>query len=349
MHHDITHAMSFAMATCVVSISLLAGSHVAAATEPEDSGYAFFFDNDLLALDSWTHVNDDRNYTMGLAFAVGGRRYASTWLGTPRNYIDQYLNNHDDNPKATLHAVIFGVTAFTPNDLEDPAPIPFDRPYAGLAFIANQKTSADGKSEVDATRSTLVLGILGLRVAKGVQRFLHNDLDISSQDPLGWRNQISDGGEMTALYTADRLRRVRSGASHDLTANLGYKAGYYTGLSAGLDLRLGRLGSKFYEHSPNPMANYNQMVKGRDLYGFLSYQATLVGYNVLLQGQFRDTPRTFSGSQVERLVHWIGTGLVYDAGWGRLTYSFNYRSQEFKGPEAREHYWGGLYFTHNYQ
>jgi hypothetical protein len=98
------------------------------------------------------------------------------------------------------------------------------------------------------------------------------------------------------------------------------------------------------------MANQNQnmMIRnsGRDNYGFLSYKATAVGYNVLLQGQFRDSAHTFSGDEIERLVHWAALGWTYEfSERSKLMYSFNVRSAEFKGPMAREHYWGGLYYT----
>jgi Uncharacterized protein conserved in bacteria (DUF2219) len=332
---------------CAFSLAALVGG--AQAQEKEDSGHAVFFDNDLLALDSLTRVNDDRNYTMGFAMAFGGKRFARQWLGGARAAIDDLLGQHDANSTATYHSVMLGVTAFTPNDLEERAPIFTDRPYGSLVFLGNQKLSVSGANGDRASRSMLVLGALGLHIAKGTQRFLHNQLGVSKQDPLGWHNQISNGGEITMLYSGEWLRRLTEPRQlYDLAGNVGYKVGYYTGLTAGLDLRLGRVMSEFYEHSPNPMANANLVMRAapkNDLYAFASYQAMLVGYNTLLQGQVRDSRHTFSGSQLERLVHWAALGFVYDTRWGKLTYSFNRRSTEFKGPDARAHYWGGIYFT----
>lgn len=344
-----------AVSAFVCAIGLMTGLSPcrASSEEPEDTGWAVLFDNDLLALDSWTRVNDDRNYTMGLAGSLGGKRFARSWLGGPRSVLDRALGTHETNPGLTRHAIVFGVTAFTPNDLEERQSIPLDRPYASLAFLANQKLGVDNADSDRASRSMLVLGLIGLDIAKGVQRFLHNKVGVSSQDPLGWHNQISNGGEVTGLYSAERLRKVASAPAYDFTGNLGYKVGYYTGLTAGLDFRIGRLTSEYYEHSPNPMGNFSQLIlkasNSNDLYAFVSYQATLVGYNALLQGQFRDSRHTFAGSQIERLVNWAALGFVWDASWGKLTYSFNYRSPEFKGPEAREHYWGGIYVTRNFQ
>lgn len=340
------------IAVCLCAMGLLgvSGPCHAVSLEDEDTGWSLLLDNDVLALDSWTHVNDDRNYTMGLAGSLGGRRFARRWLGSPRAALDRTLGSHETHPGLTRHAIVFGVTAFTPDELERREPIPFDRPYASLTFLANQKLSVNADDDDRARRSMLVLGMLGLDIAKSVQRFLHNKVGLSSQDPLGWHNQISDGGEPTALYSAEQLRKLASSPGRfDLTGNLGYKFGYYTGLTAGFDFRLGRVTSAYYEHPPNPMGNFSQLrvtsLAGNDLYAFLSYQATLVGYNALLQGQVRHSRQTFSGSQIERWVHWAAVGVVWDTGLGRLTYSFNYRSPEYKGPQSREHYWGGIYLN----
>lgn len=333
---------------CVVALLLLAG--VSKAEEENDSGWAVFFDNDVLALDSWTHVNDDRNYTMGLAVSLGGKRFARRWLGDARFAIDHVLGQHDANSKTTYHSIVFGVTAFTPNDLEERLPILTDRPYGSLAFLGNQKLSVSSANGDDASRSMFVLGLLGLNIAKGAQRFLHNKLHVSKQDPLGWHNQISNGGEITMLYSSERLRKLsEANPRYDLTGNAGYKVGHYTGLTAGLDFRVGRITSQFYEHSANPMANFSALLKSarpaNDFYAYASYQATLVGYNALLQGQFRESRHSFSGSQIERPVHWAALGVVYDTPRGKLTFSLNRRSAEFKGPDALRHYWGGVYFT----
>jgi hypothetical protein len=287
---------------------------------------------------------------MGLAMSFGGSRFARRWLGSVRSAVDDFLGQHDPKATTTYHSLMVGVTAFTPNDLEERAPILTDRPYGSLVFLGNQKLSVSSTSDDRASRSMFVLGALGLHIAKGTQRFLHNQLGVSSQDPLGWHNQISNGGEITALYSGERLRKLpESRQLYDLAGNVGYKVGYYTGLTVGLDLRVGRIASQFYEHSPNPMANANllalRVAPRNDLYAFASYQAMLVGYNALLQGQFRESRHTFSGSQLERLVHWAALGFVYDTPWGKLTYSLNGRSAEFKGPDARAHYWGGIYFT----
>ncbi len=45
-------------------------------------------------------------------------------------------------------------------------------------------------------QSSFTLGVLGTRIPERVQTLLHDALDLD--EPQGWRNQISDGGELTA-------------------------------------------------------------------------------------------------------------------------------------------------------
>lgn len=323
--------------------------------EADYTGWSFYLDQDVLTFDSWTDLNDDRNYTMGFGYARSGARYSRGWLASGRHTIDKLFELHDGaKPLENIHSVEFGITAFTPNVLEEKAPIPGDRPYAGLVFLSNSKLTA--YNDGHATKSRLVLGALGLPVTEAVQRYLHNEVGFSRHDPLGWDNQISDGGEPTALYAVERMGLVgKPGLQRkalELSYNVGANLGYYTDISLGADLRIGRIASPYYAHTANPLSVVNHgnctTCGGRDLFVFLSYRARVVGYNALLQGQFRDSEVEFSDSQIERVLHEAGAGFTWQIkrGW-QLTYALNYKSEEYKGPEERAHWFGGLYLSRN--
>ncbi len=316
-------------------------------------------ENDVLGLDNWLNKNDDRNYTMGVLLSTYGEGSRSGVTAKGLAVIDR-LWSLDKRPGqvCSYAQTDYGVSAFTPNDLEDPNPIFGDRPYASLMMISSFKTRV---FENRATRTKLAVGILGLDVAKAVQRFIHNDLRVSPQDPSGWGNQISDGGEPTALYVYETVRPltrsenklVPDGRPFEFSYKYGVNVGYYTNVYAGLAFRFGRFNTPYHAWEPNLTSTIDQVYLAtddgdgqRDFYGFVGYVARVVGYNVLLQGQFRDSNVTFRSSEIERLVHEASVGLTYTRKSGSVyTFAIQQRSAEFDGPFRREHWYGGITFA----
>ncbi|MEM7208833.1 MAG: lipid A deacylase LpxR family protein [Pseudomonadota bacterium] len=321
-------------------------------------GVSFFMDQDAIVLDEFTDLNEDRNYTLGLGLSITGGAtknwFPAGWLRSIDKRIGIYKLS-DSNPLETVHSFDFGMTAFTPGDLEDEDPIPGDRPHAALIFISASKQTA--YNDGHAVKSRLVLGVLGLDVAKDLQRYLHNDVGLSKKDPRGWANQISDGGELTALYAIEgtKLMREKRGGwlDYDVSFTASGSVGYYTDVAFGGDFRLGRITSPYYAHSANPLSVYNHgnciPCAANDSYFFASYRARIVLYNALLQGQFRDNPIEFEAGDLDRLLHEAGIGYTYHFTPGyQLTYALNYKSPEFFGEERRSHWWGGLYMSWNF-
>ena len=330
------------------------------------TGISFFFDNDLLVPSN--SLGGDRNYTVGVGLSFSHLKHKTSYLAKMRDSLDKVIPIpvfYNNNSMPEIYSMDIGFAAFTPHELEEKGPIDGDRPYASLVYLSNTKLIAynDLKS---ATKSTLVLGILGLGIVEEIQRFFHNDLNFSDQDPLGWDNQISDGGELTALYSIEKLGILSeerdSGLDWDISYTVGGSVGYYTSVSAGFDLRLGQIITPFYSHVANPIsteggiqANHNSPSKNgndhNDVYIFLGYRAHLVGYNALLQGQFRDSEVEVSGSQIERLRHEASIGLTFPFPFSdgipplRLTYALHYRSEEHKGVRADDHFYAGIYLT----
>lgn len=324
--------------------------------EKDYTGWSLFIDQDLLALDFLTDFDEDRNYTMGIGVSYSGKKYSEGFLADGRNWLDNKFSIFSDPAVLeTIHSYDFGITGFTPNNLEDTKPIPGDRPFASLIYFSSSKFSAYTSNY--ALKSKFTIGLLGLDVAKGIQRYLHNDLGFSHNDPLGWHNQISDGGELTALYSVEKIaiwkeKRVTDGTDWDISYSMAGNVGYYTDLAIGTDIRIGHITSPYYAHSANPLSVYNHgncaSCRGDDNFFFLSYRARVVAYNVLLQGQFRDSALEFSDSEIERLLHEAGIGWTYHFSKKlQVTYSLNYKSEEYKSPESRSHWFGGLYFSVN--
>ncbi|MEM7292076.1 MAG: lipid A deacylase LpxR family protein [Pseudomonadota bacterium] len=337
------------------------------------SGWSLFMDQDAIVFDKVTDLNEDRNYTLGLGVSLTGAAFRkdnfffADWLAKIDSMLGIYkrkkpcLRNTDmlcdkSHPLERINSFDFGMTAFTPGDLEDENPIPGDRPHAALIFAATSRMLAFNDDTAIKTR--LVFGMLGLSVAKDLQRYLHNDVGLSKKDPRGWGNQISDGGEPTGLYSVEgtRLLRKHRGDTmdYDLSVTASGSVGYYVDAAVGADFRMGHVRSPYYAHSANPLSVYNHgncvPCRAKDSYFFLSYRARIVLYNAFLQGQFRDSAIEMENGEVERLLHEAGFGYTHHFSEGfQLSYALNYKSPEFKGVERREHYWGGLYFSWNFE
>ena len=327
--------------------------------EPDLSGFTLVFDQDAIVFDEYTDLNEDRNYTLGLGFSITGADTADNYLADLREWIDGRIGIDSlstSNPLENVNAFDFGMTAFTPGDLEDENVIPGERPYASLFYISSAKMRA--YNDGHALKTRFVLGVLGLDYAGNLQRYLHNDLGLSKKDPRGWANQISDGGELTALYAVERtevLREDRAGwIDYDLTYTVSGNVGYYVDSAIGFDVRLGRITSPYYAHSANPLSAYNHgncvSCRADDNFLFFSYRIRAVLYNAFLQGQFRDSTHTLDDDEIERILHEAGGGWTYHVLDGfQLTYALNYKSSEIKGAYARSHWWGGLYFSWNFE
>jgi hypothetical protein len=162
--------MRRASSISALCILLVAGSATTAQglylEEPEDSGWALYFDNDVL-----TPRGTDRDYTGGFSFTFAGRRAQRAtfekWrvgfdrlFGTDRLYADRTFSRH---------SLETGLTIFTPGDLKNPAAQVGDRPYASLLYLSH--TSSEVLAERDlAYLSTLTLGVLGAGFVEDFQR-----------------------------------------------------------------------------------------------------------------------------------------------------------------------------------
>lgn len=358
-----------AVATAGVVLSQLA-------VAGQDKRGTFIFENDM-----WGRpTSSDQNYTMGVGLVFSE-------IGLPDLKLLQSfhgglaaingvtgINRHaPDSGSETFWTI--GSTNFTPAVLTNPLPNPDDRPYASLLYFGVGYSEVNEKTIVE---TELQLGILGTGIGRSVQRWIHQRC-CTSNIPVGWDNQIGNGGSPTFLYHARWLNEIAGGDTFRLQAAVGGEAGYYVRGTTGLififgatpaDLGVIRLGgaaigqrpmaptlpSRLRESPQGPAASKEQTDAPSHGVGFAvwaEYEASAMLYNELLQGAWSGTNRVkFTSGQIQHFVQRasLGVDLTFIPKMlGLLRHSdFHiyftqaWRSQDIKGVYPANHYWGGL-------
>lgn len=324
---------------------------------------SFFLENDLFVRGA---VDEDRNYTGGFGFQFNGSFVHADHLDAPLRAVDRLTRagkRHDAWKGRRYYTLLIFGTAFTPDDLRARRPVIGDRPYASLVGVSVRRLSVEPGSLDEAWSSELVLAELGTPVARNVQTWIHRRLRARSglptpYDPLGWHNQISDGGEPTALYRVGYERRLLGDMSDDnsrkhfqITSGLGASAGYYTNVNALTNARIGWFTSNFWSFTPDALTVGQQVAGGDEnrstweLFLFGGARPKLNFYNALLQGQFRNSVYTV-GIKHATLEWDLGVAayiplLRTQLSWNALAG----RTPEFKG-STRSHEWGSIVLTY---
>jgi len=323
--------------------------------EKYNSGWRFNLDNDLL-----TGQTTDRDYTGGIGFTLSGKRAQQypVSIDSWRMGIDRLVNFtklYQESEYQSFHSQQFGMTLFTPDNIDSRAPVYDDRPYASLFFISNSEFTIIPKKNT-AYLSRLSIGFLGLDLAEDVQSFLHK---ITSSDlPNGWNNQVSSGGEPTAMLTYAMQNNLYTSITQQLKIEYEANLGFITDVNAGLSWRWGNIHSSWWSFNPYqskyiqqsmPVFSSNNDSQKNELYFWAGGRLNFRLYNAFLQGQFRDSEVAISSSDMRRLVaeYWLG---------GTAEFSKHYyasiflrgQSKEFDGTNARNAAWVGLVFSHAY-
>jgi hypothetical protein len=358
---------SLFLAYCVFVLAGLSSSPSWASHEREiipeqerhDSGWEIYIDNDAFSL-----LPLDQDYTGGIAVTHYGKRVIGYPLAVEslRSKIDRLTGSgrYQSKDVFKLHSFGYGFSSFTPKDTSVSTPIYNDRPYASLVYIAStQQVVLPHENQV--FQSTLMVGVLGLRVAELFQNSVHSALGQGTAQ--GWDNQISNGGELTFRYTLARQATyvkhyVKSGADYEIKGTGDISIGYITDVSVGLSGRLGDIRSPWWSFNPRPLDYINMGVPtnrtGRDsgveelfVWGGLGLRYRF--YNALLQGQFLDSAVTFSSSE---LNPWIleGTAGVTKRFLNGYSLSFVLRanSNELKIGEKRNPVWASFIIGRNF-
>ena len=319
--------------------------------EPYDAGWALYIDNDLLA-----YRSSDKDYTGGLSLTLAGRRAQEYPIS-----LDPFLSklnawtNFQSRLKPSnqlFHSIEVGFTVFTPDEISDVNNQSNDRPYASLLYLSNTQESLDMTSN-SAWISSVSLGVIGSKLVSEIQTELHKAL--GSDTPVGWDNQISNGGELTLKYSLAKQSLQSFNYDNDqkveITGTTQLSLGYITQLSVGMSGRYGQFATPWYtfrpqlsDYSEKSSSHLSQTVPTDEFYFWSGFNVHLRAYNAFLQGQFKDSPITYSASEIRNVVAegWIGLTKQFSSGW-RLSYLIRGQTSEVKvGKADRSIFWGGL-------
>lgn len=325
------------------------------ADEPYNSGWQINADNDL-----FTGLAIDRDYTGGLAFTMSGKRVQQypVSIDAWRDAVDSLLGFHklfQSSYHSTFHSQQYGMTFFTPDDIEESVPLYNDRPYASLIFMSNTEFTVAPANNT-AYVSRLTIGFLGLDVAEDIQSLFHGTTD--SIVSKGWQNQISSGGEPTALMTYGKQDSLYVSTDHQLKTEYEANLGFITDINAGISWRWGRIHSPWWSFNPYqskyiqqsmPVFSGASVENDGEFYLWAGGRLSLRIYNTLLQGQFKKSEITISNADLERLVYeyWFGvTREFFDKYY--VSAFVRGMSEEYQGVNARNPLWVGLVLTRAY-
>ena len=339
---------------CVLFLNIyssMASAEQAEKNEEKSSGIGIYIDQDMFVPFS----NEDRDYTMGFAveFFWGKDKglypldslvkTAGEWLGI------------EDSDNGIVHSFMLGTLAYTPDDLSNSQPIFDDRPYSSLIYLSNKRVFTDGKN---ALAAEVLLGVIGSKLPGEFQAGFHSiyrdvfDLEPTDDpvEPKGWQHQISDGGELTLRLrlTNSRLQEKLSIPKRfDVTTTMGLSLGFQTNANLGFAIRAGKLRSPFWSlpYDPVNRGNFVPSKAEDEWYFWSAFNARFVGYDALLQGQFRHSDVTLAYDEIEHVVYDAGIGLTLGFDESQLTISANLKSADLKLTSRRQ-VWGSINYLY---
>lgn len=329
--------------------------------EAYDTGWALYIDNDVIISGGKT----DQDYTGGLSLTLSGSRATEYLISidswreslTRWSSLDSLYN---DKQHFNLHSFSFGMTLFTPANLSASEPILNDHPYASYFYISNSNEIVVPENDI-VYQSILSIGFLGLGIAEDIQKSLHNTLD--AEEPMGWDNQISSGGELAAKYTLAAQKMISLGYARQYTrhefkvtgeANLGFA----TNASLGFNWRWGRITTPWWSFNPHlsdyinmgvPIVNEIGKTHAPELFIWVGGNVSYRIYNAILQGQFKESAVTFDDDEIERVGYEVSAGIACEFYDGiRVSIFGRKRSAALKQSDARAPQWGGITISKSY-
>ncbi len=312
--------------------------------------------------------NEDRNYTMGAGLFFSDSKLAKSSFFWPARLLSRVMYHLDKEDQKENAIIQIGATGFTPRYLGENVAdslyyIVNDRPFASLLFLsAKHQIISDRK----VITNQLVLGAMGLHVARAVQTLIHEKHMFGStrEIPYGWKYQISNNFEPAILvsnkvdYLFDLISNPRSN-THPILAQAilsrEIRLGYYTGASGSVAFKVGWLDrDRWASYDAYQLGHANKRNKPAptrlqpEFYLLSSFRPNLVLYNAMLMGQFRDNYHDLSFGEMRKVVMegFAGIGGTATFSGGRravnLLVYLSGRSPEHNLSLKRYHYWGGF-------
>lgn len=327
--------------------------------EPLFSGVALVHDNDNLPHPGNTLLDD--NYSAAYELRVDGRIVERAFLTRPLDWLDRlsHVGRRHARGLRRYHSAQFIGLVYTPDRIDTAEVQRDDRPYASLVALTVNRTSVGGPTLDRAWWSQLSVGLLGVGFPGDVQRLIHRTRrwmtgNTVPVDPLGWPNQISAGGEPTALYRAGYQRKLAGDGGvgrrkhWQVISGVEASLGYQTAAAASLFTRAGAFTSDFWEF-PRGVSSpavgqhaWHSGVPRWDLFGFALVRPRLMAWDAMLQGQFRRSVHTMPPRRL--LAEWeggIGASLpLWSLQLQVVVQLAQGRTADYVGPKARNYTWG---------
>ena len=325
---------------------IIALFHPISSASEDDRGIGIYLDQDFFV----PFTNEDRDYTMGIAFEFFWEK--DNGLYPFDNLVRQAaeLLGMKESDENIIYSFMFGSLAYTPDDLSDTQPIYNDRPYSSLIYLSNKRVRANDKN---ALAAEILLGVIGTNFARSTQSKFHSiyrDLADSNEpvEPRGWGHQISNGGELTArLRLSNSLLQLSSPGRWDIATTTSLSLGFQTNMSASVAFRLGDIKSHFWSipYDPVSRGNFLPDTPKKEWYLWTALRSHLVGYDALLQGQFKQSDVKYTAGEIERWVHDGALGLTFGLGKSQLTLSANLKTPDLKIAN-RNQVWGSINYLY---
>lgn len=339
MHHK-----ALIILTCFFIILFNTTAHA----QEQDSGIGLYIDQDLLI----PFTNEDRDYTMGVAVEFFWAKDKGLYPFDKLVRQTAELLGMEGTESNIVYSFMLGTLAYTPDDLSDTQPIYNDRPYSSLIYLSNKRVRADHENAIAAE---VLLGIIGTNLSREVQSGFHSlyrDIADSTEpvEPMGWAHQISDGGELTMRLRLSRSRlQFSEPGLWDIASTVGLSLGFQTNISASLAFRLGDIKSQFWSLPFDPVSrgNFLPAKPKSEWYLWSAVRAHLIGYDALLQGQFRHSEVKFTSDEIEHYVYDGAIGLTFGFEKSQLTFSANMKSSDLK-LTSRKQVWGSINYLYHF-
>lgn len=335
----------FNRAMLLIIISIFFGVNTKSFARSEET-LSFVLDNDVLVPGT-----RDQDYTGGLNISYSSETADNSFLyfKAPLNFADKIVGLK--NEKKNIYSVEAGLYGFTPENTQQAQANQEDRPYASILYLSNahERLSSD---QLSATQTTLTVGILGLSWFGHLQNNIHRTT--GSEKAMGWDNQISNGGELTARYQFSHQSAIDLGRfkinSPKIEAKFSQQLsiGFITEAALSISTRVGRLNSSWWSFNPE-LSNYGEQGAGEvghkgESYFFAGASIKARVYNAFLQGQFRHSDVKLENNELNHLLAevWLGYTKAFGEGF-QLSYLVRAHTSEVKkGTADRALVWGGL-------
>ncbi len=274
----------------------------------------------------------DSHYTSGVR---------ATWfnVNTPVppmvDELADMIPTFDLNPTTSTYFT-FGQSLFTPENISVRANQQNDRPWAGFLY-GSVGLATVTNNHVDELEVTL--GIVGPEaLGEQTQKFVHSHIT-GSATPKGWNNQLdfepglilSAGRRWPEFWHMDFPHNFRAAFQPNINVSLG---NIYTYAGAGGMLTFGPYQKTLQDAPPRvrpamPGTGFFDVPdQGWSWYLFAGLDGRAVARNIFLDGN------TFTDSHSVDKKHFVAdatAGLAFTFDDYRLSYSFNYRTDEFDG------------------